>query len=539
MWLLLFTCTFLFVVLGTSRVITVYDEGLILEGANRVANGAFPHRDFYTNYGPAQFFVLALLFKIFSPAVLVERVWDAFVRTATAMLIAYMAFRLMSRFLSYLALLVCLVWLVFLGFPGYPVFPALLFTLVSVALLLPGFDGQHSHFRLACAGVATALVALFRYDVGFYCFVAETLALGAFLLLHSREGRNRRSNTLAIMTYVGGAAVILVPLALLYWAAGAVSDFWFNFVSLTWHTYPHMRRLPFPRPGLSTIPVLIIYFLPFAWASAAFYLVARARSDRHPTNHDLVLSKLLGKRTWPIILLCTVSVILSLKGFVRIGPIGLALAIVPAILLFFVVCDTSAERKKAPFLILTGITTLILLSSTTVAFRRVCGTLHQNLSWLISSQSSTPAVDPSAGTCHPSSGLERISCFTLNSSRIAAIEYLQKHMRENEPIFVGLGRHDKIYINDNAFYFAAKLRPATKWYQFEPGVQTSEKIQREIIIELETVKPRYVVLETEWDNVIEPNSSAISSGVLLLDDYIRTRYKPVAMFETITVMERT
>lgn len=118
------------------------------------------------------------------------------------------------------------------------------------------------------------------------------------------------------------------------------------------------------------------------------------------------------------------------------------------------------------------------------------------------------------------------------------IEYLQKNTRENEPIFVGLGRHDKIFVNDIAFYFVAKLRPATKWYHFDPGLQTSEKIQREIILDLETVKPRYVVLETDWDNIMEPNSSAISSGVFLLDDYIWTRYKPIALFETITVMER-
>jgi len=126
----------------------------------------------------------------------------------------------------------------------------------------------------------------------------------------------------------------------------------------------------------------------------------------------------------------------------------------------------------------------------------------------------------------------------LDSHRIAAIEYLQKRMRQNEPLFVGLGRHDKIFINDVAFYFVAKLRPATKWYHFDPGLQTSEKIQREMMLELETEKPRYVVLETDWDNKMEPNRSAISSGVLLLDDYIWTRYKPVAMFETITVMER-
>src|SRR5947208_16478389 len=65
MWLLLFSCMFLFVVLGTSRAINVYDESLILERGNRVANRAFPHRDCFIYYAPAQFFVIAFFFQIF------------------------------------------------------------------------------------------------------------------------------------------------------------------------------------------------------------------------------------------------------------------------------------------------------------------------------------------------------------------------------------------------------------------------------------------------------------------------------------------
>jgi hypothetical protein len=546
-WFLLFIGTFLFVVLGSSRRINIYDEGLILEGANRVANGELPHRDFYANYGPAQFFVLAVLFKTFTPTVLVERIWDALVRTATAMLVVYIAFRFASRFRAYLAFVVCLIWLVSWGkFSGYPVFPALLFTLVSVVFLLPWFDGQQSPFWLACAGVAIALVTLFRYDVGFFSFVAEILILGGFLRLHPRAGRQQWSNTLALISYVGGTAVILIPVAFLYWAAGMISAFWFDVVSFPLHTYASMRSLPFPIPRLSTVREhpgelgqLVIYFLPCAWATVGFYLISRDRPDPHATNRDVGLSNVLSKRTWSIVLLCTLSIMLSLKGLVRVSGLHLALAIVPAIVVFSVVCDTSAARKKSLLLIVTGLSTFLLLVSTAVTVPRIYRTLHQNLSWLLSSQAwATPAIYPSVGTCRPSPGLERIACFTLDASRIAAIEYLQKNTRENEPIFVGVGRHDKIFVNNIAFYFVAKRRPATKWYHFDPGLQTSEKIQREIILELETVQPRYIVFDTSWDDHMEPNRSAISSGVLLLDDYIWTHYKPVAMFERMAVMKR-
>src|SRR4051794_24363918 len=38
-----------------------HDEGLILAGAQRIADGRLPYRDFWTNYGPGQFLVLGAL----------------------------------------------------------------------------------------------------------------------------------------------------------------------------------------------------------------------------------------------------------------------------------------------------------------------------------------------------------------------------------------------------------------------------------------------------------------------------------------------
>ena len=66
----LFLSAFLFIFATMKRFGSIYDEGLILTGAMRVANGEIPHRDFYANYGPAQFYVVALLFKLFGPSVM-------------------------------------------------------------------------------------------------------------------------------------------------------------------------------------------------------------------------------------------------------------------------------------------------------------------------------------------------------------------------------------------------------------------------------------------------------------------------------------
>jgi hypothetical protein len=59
-----------------------------------------------------------------------------------------------------------------------------------------------------------------------------------------------------------------------------------------------------------------------------------------------------------------------------------------------------------------------------------------------------------------------------------------------------------------------------------------------MVSELEGRKPRFVVLESDWDNVQEPNGSALSSGVTILDDYIRLHYETVRQYDTISVLVR-
>ena len=70
-----------------ARRANLYDEGFVLFDAMRTLNGDLLHRDFYTPYGPGQYFIIAGLFKFFGASVLVERCWDALVRCASAIFV--------------------------------------------------------------------------------------------------------------------------------------------------------------------------------------------------------------------------------------------------------------------------------------------------------------------------------------------------------------------------------------------------------------------------------------------------------------------
>ncbi len=60
---LVFLMSYLILFIGMSLQPNVYDEGIILTGAMRVVAGELPHQDFYANYGPGQFYLIAGLFK--------------------------------------------------------------------------------------------------------------------------------------------------------------------------------------------------------------------------------------------------------------------------------------------------------------------------------------------------------------------------------------------------------------------------------------------------------------------------------------------
>lgn len=93
--------------------------------------------------------------------------------------------------------------------------------------------------------------------------------------------------------------------------------------------------------------------------------------------------------------------------------------------------------------------------------------------------------------------------------------------------------------NDNVTYFAAGRLPGTHWHHFDPGLQTEADIQANIIDELEAGAVRYIVLNSEWNDVSEANDSSKSSHVFLLDDYTRAHYRKVRDFGSLQVLIRS
>jgi hypothetical protein len=164
-------------------VFEIFDEGIILTGAMRVAAGQVPHRDFYAIYGPGQFYVLASLFNLFGQMVLVERLYDLVVKAGIVSFVSVLSCQLMRPAYAALAAAFCMLWIAVMQFPVYPIWPSLLLILASIWILLPLFYGPYSATRLFSAGLCAGAVTLFRYDMGLLTLAIFSAALVFFSLI--------------------------------------------------------------------------------------------------------------------------------------------------------------------------------------------------------------------------------------------------------------------------------------------------------------------------------------------------------------------
>jgi hypothetical protein len=532
---LVFVFSFFALVVSMAPDISAIDEGLILTGAMQVGAGAIPHRDFYSLYGPGQFYVVAGLFDLFGQTVLVERLYDVAVKASIVCFLYLVASQLMRPLYAAIAAALCLLWIAAEAryFPAYPVWPCLLLILLSIWIALPLFSGRYSIARLVSVGVCVWGVVLFRYDLGVLALIIFSAAFVLFGLRGPQTYGSRARQLATILApfwvTVGFLFTLLISI---YMKLGIINDFIFQVV-----TYPSLhyvdRRLPFLTPSRSNLYDMIIY-MPILTVIAFVTLMLTNFSE-------LVLSKGGRREVWMSSVIACFATGLYFKGVVRVSVIHLMASITVSFIVLGYVVDRFMSRPRmfgraALALPLLAAVLFAFVPSLVAAKHVVRGNLRDaiNLAERLISKKETAGDD----RCNSESDLSPVRCFRLSAPEVETIRYVVGHSAPDQPILVASGINDKIFANNMALYFLTGRHPATKWAQFDPGLQNSEPIQAEMVGELESRQAPLVVLDAEWDNVNEPNGSAKHSGVTILDDYIHQHYKEVARFDPYLILQR-
>jgi hypothetical protein len=521
---IVFLISYLALFLGMPRRPGMYDEGIMLTGAMRVAAGQIPHRDFYFIYGPAEAYILAGLFKVFGTSLLAERLFDLFFKalvvTAVYAIVSSYCRKSIAIFISFVALM----WFFGLNGFGYAITPVSLLNLVGTVLILPVFTGRVSTRRMLAAGAISGTASLFRYDTGIALLGIHVCVIAIALYPQSKGAANRlRLFASAFWPYLLGFAVLTVPPALYYLSVAPVAALVYDIILFPRRYYFAGRNLPFPGMTLKEFENLGIY-LPLAIAAISLY--ALLKRDAEPGSQG---------RRWRGFLLAfgLLLVVMYLKGLVRVSSGQLYLAIIPSLLLIAVLFQHRSAYAR-PVRIL--ITCLMVLSFVPAAWSSLHEIRLEQLRFLSVAQK--PHTDIETAWCKFANPLTRGVCFLPEDDRIHAVEFISSHTQPGQPLYSGLKHHDRVFANDNIIYFATERLPATHWSHFDPDLQNRLDIQTQMIRELERNPPPYVTLDAEFDLIREPNDSSKSSGVTLLDDYIHTKYEPRETFGTISIWQR-
>lgn len=461
-----------------------HDEGLMLQAAARVADGELPYRDFYANYGPGQYFLVGGLDLVFGPSLLAWRV----VRVALDATVAVLAYALARREApEWLALLV---WLAVVGAMAYPTIPHPNPTAVALGLGALLLARRSAAGAGALAGVAVA----FRFDLGLGALA------GAALTALAAGGRRAASVTAATAAAV--SVLLLAP-----FVAVAPGPFWDQTLGFALDEQS-LQRLPLPGAydgGFEQDNVLQQYFAYVLLGGVLLWVLVAVRGRA-------------GLRQWAVLPLAAAGVAYLLARADEFHLVPLA-AVLPVML------GTAAAGERS-----SGRRAWALALIVVLAVVALHGIDRQRIELLHPPPLAPIAVDVADGVkAHPDEAR------ALDS----LVRYVRRRVPPGEPVFAANPRHDLVRVGNPLVYVLVDRPNATSYDVMQPGVITTEGVQREIVADLERSRTELVVrwLSPAADKR-EPNGAGRSSGVRVLDRYLARRYAEVRRFGDYAVLRR-
>ncbi len=492
-----------------------YDEGLIDYGAQRVAEGEVPYKDFWTMYGPGQFYALAAFFKLFGSSILTARLFSVLVRSCFLVLVFLLFKRCASRFFSVTCWLSLLLWLGAYGFYGYPVFGSLLFSMASLLFFLKWLSGYGSGSEgslkwLAASGGVAGLTALFRHDVGFYLVLAESSTCLLYLFSRRQSEAVPAQAILlpaarSILAIVLGAVGVLLPVTIYLLCTVGTADLLFDLFVFPATIYPEMRSLPFPISDQTYFIPLIVFVLSLVLAVMLY--VKKQRDTLFWIQIPLTLFGILLlnlARVRPDLIHIMPSVLLSLM------------------VLFCLILFLVKRFLKQKIYVAVGAAIAVVLF------------LFPALKATLGTTSGSVFTWPERAA-HK---IEKAAFFNLWRPQAMAVEYIQSQVAEGESIFVGNSRHDTIGSNDALFYFLCERNCATRYHELHPGHATTLEVQEEIVSSLRKNSVAYAVVVAGFEGKESQNLSSVSSEVRLLDRYLKEHFHPVKRFGPYLILKR-
>jgi hypothetical protein len=479
-----------------------YDEGIRLYGAMRVLHGAVPYHDFFASYGPAQFYWPAAWFLVFG-----EQLWVARMGEVVGVGGAVVAMTVLLRQAS--AGWAAILWTVSaLLLPLSVVYLSTLDPSLSLVLAAGATVGRRpSVGSLSMAGLLLGAASLFRQDFAFYGALATTAMV--IVSAATDPGSTTRARAALWRTLVVAAGAFAIALPAYGWLASPDPYvLWDSLVRkpaelIAFRQVPYAYALNQVLESALSKPsphsVLRFWIL----LSPVFALVGLA-----PLAHRAVRAELVADPRRSAILAFLVTLAAGLFVYARartdvyhVQPLQVVVCAQLAITAAAVVRVTVHAR---------GARALHRLSFALAIIAVAVGAVDRIVSFALR--------EPTR--------LERAMHVRLRGGErwlVEAIADISRHAGD-APVYIGVGRHDRVYANFMTAYFLLGRAAPTYYHDIIPGLTTAEPVQRRMIREIDESGVRTAFL-SKYVDILEPNLSAAERGSTLLDEYLARHFR--------------
>ena len=567
----IFALFFAYLFVNSRMSYNLYDEGIISYGATRVMNGDIPYKGFWTMYAPGQFYVVALLFKIFGLKLIVMRNYSVFLDMAAVTFIYFTVRMITSRITALLCL--SIVVLSFLYWPpsyGSPSHGAALFVFSAIYFLARYFSGGRNA-NLYAAGICIGLTTIFKHDLGAYLLVSCT----AVVITHEFTNRGSIGKPRILRGAAAQPAKMLLaftlailPVLTYFLIKVPAGELINDLVIFPLTAFPLYRSLHYPHAVLS-VSVFPYYFPIVVYLIAVIGLFVKIIRNKQVAGTDAIAMLLtlsgiiffnyarvrsdtghLFFASMPAIMLLPYFTDADSSGgnnkWVRLGRALKYLSLIVYVLSFY---EEALKCLTVTLYLLPVMTALLIilpvlvmrqLNSFPAFYRKIlvavsiimCAIIFgwfyresnfRNIPGRYIFAPVWPGMVESKFTF--TRGINVIPGKEDASLRVAG--YIRSKTGPGEAVFVGALRHDKIFINDIMMYNICERKCATKYHELHPGMITTREVQDKVIKDIMGNKVKYIALHDMTGGYVEPNKSSVSSGVTDLDDFLKINFEPV------------
>lgn len=510
--IIFFSAGLLYLLIGSNYGLNIYDEAIGLYGAESVMNGKLPYLDFWTMYAPGQYYLLGSVSELFSWHVMTGRILSILFTFGSSILIYSLSRRILKNLASIMPAAVFIAWAGSNPFYSRAIPTAIFLSLFTLVYLIRFIDTGNKR-RIVYAGILTGITAIFRHDIGFY------LALSCFIMIavySIKENKTSLIRTIAI--YAASIFIVAGPVAVYFLANIPFEMIYNQLIEVPSGIFREYRALPFPipfaphnytgrQPGIMKILISgwegLIFYLPLI-----IYLISimQLAKERRASGNNQFYIRLA---------IAIVGLLFYTQALVRSETEHLVPTMIFAAILLF---DLFKSKKQR---LLIGIAFVFL----------VCVPVLKKAKDMKSLYSGSTATIENVSRAN---GIHADKEWIEDYQR--TITAVQNDTDLEEKIFIANNRHDKIIVNDIMLYFLCERQAATKYYELHPGIATTEEVQELIISDIVKSNVKTIVAVDNGD-VYEPNKSAESSGIFLLDDFIKSNFNKSAAFGSYTILK--